>query len=90
MRRGVPPPAEADLFLRPNCQISQTDIVVKKGEAVIWYNQDKKDRIIETNDFSLYINPGHSAVHYFEKLGVYKYNYCGEDSEKSFGQITVE
>ena len=75
---------------------SPDNIVIKKGEAVRWVNDNTEKHLISTASgisserlVSPEIGPGESWVHRFYKPGVYYY-LCCIHNEKMYGKITVE
>ncbi len=75
---------------------SPDNIIIKKGEAVRWVNENTEDHLISSASgissdklVSPNIEPGKDWVHRFYKPGVYYY-LCCIHKEKMYGKITVE
>lgn len=75
---------------------SPDNIVIKKGEAVRWVNENSEGHLISSASgisserlVSPEIRPGKDWVHRFYKSGVYYY-LCCIHKEKMYGKITVE
>ncbi len=75
---------------------SPDNIIIKKGEAVRWVNDNTEKHLISTASgisserlVSPEIGPGDSWVHRFYKPGVYYY-LCCIHNEKMYGKIVVE
>lgn len=75
---------------------SPDNIVIKKGEAVRWVNENSEAHLLSSASgisserlVSPQIEPGKDWVHRFYKSGVYYY-LCCIHKEKMYGKITVE
>jgi plastocyanin len=75
---------------------SPDNIIIKKGEAVRWVNENTEDHLISSVSgissdkiVSPNIEPGKNWVHRFYKPGVYYY-LCCLHKERMYGKITVE